>query len=60
MVDLETIIALAFMTTIVDLHAYELHLGMKTSPTTSLMNAKDLHSTDDRVYQHGNDNEDAL
>ena len=42
MVDLETIIALASMTYIVNLDAYELRPGMKT---TLLMNARVLQYT---------------
>jgi hypothetical protein len=40
MVALETLIALAYMTCIVDLDAYELHLGMEETSTTLLMNAR--------------------
>ena len=42
MVDLETIIALPFITYIVDLDAYELHLGMEKLSTTLLMNSSIL------------------
>ena len=48
MVYLKTIITVASVTYIVDLDAYELHLGMKKSSKTLLMNAKILHYTYDR------------
>ena len=48
MVDLETIIALASMTYIVDLDAYELHLGDEKSSRTLSMNARVLHYACDR------------
>ena len=48
MVDLETIITIGSMTYIVDLDAYDLHLGMKKSSTTLLMNARVLHYTYDK------------
>ena len=48
MIDLETIITIASMTYTVDLNAYGLHLGMKKSSTTSLMNANALHYTYDK------------
>ena len=48
MLDLETIIALASMTYVIDLDAYELHTGMKMSSMTLLMNARVLHYTYDR------------
>ena len=48
MVYLETIVALAFMTYIVDLDVDESHPGMKKYSTTLLMNAKVLHYTHDR------------
>jgi hypothetical protein len=43
--DLETIFILASMTYIVDLDAYELHLGMIRSSITLLMSARILHYT---------------
>jgi hypothetical protein len=43
MLGLETIIALGSTTYVVDLDAYELHLGMEMSSTTILINAKVVH-----------------
>ena len=48
MVDLEIMIALAITTYMLDLDAYELHLEMKKSSTTLLINARVLHDTHDR------------
>ena len=48
MVDLETIIALASMTYIVDLDASELHPGDEKVFNDLLMNAKVLHYTHER------------
>jgi hypothetical protein len=50
MLYLETMIALASMTYVVDLDAYELHPGMEMSSMTLLMNARVLHYTYDRVH----------
>ena len=47
MADLETKIAITFMTYIVDLDANELHPGDKKVSTTLSMNAKGLHYTYD-------------
>ena len=48
MVDLETIITLASMTYIIDLDAYELHIGDIKVSTTLSMNARVLSYTYDR------------
>ena len=45
MVDLETIIASASMTYIINLDAYECHWGMEKSLVTLLMNARVLRYT---------------
>ena len=48
MIELETIIALAFVAYIVNLDAYELHLGGEKSSMTILMNARILHVVYDK------------
>ena len=48
MVDLEIMIALVFITYIVNFDAYELYLGDEKSSMTLLMNARILHYIYDR------------